>query len=865
VRLRLRDGEVDGAVVRRAAGTAALTPREQAVLEWLAARRDRAVTRDELLIEVFGMSPDARSRAVDVIARRLREKLEVDPERPEHVLTVFGTGYRFVESPAPALPPDPGFVGRKDEVERLATALSGPVTAVVVGPPGVGKTRLVARLVAGEPDAWWVDLTGARTEGWVWAALARRGCPEQPEPRPERVVGALAAAARPLVVFDNAEGAADAVAAVSSALRARLPESRVIVTTRRRLPGDVVVTLGPLRPDEGAALFRRLAGAARPAVHDDPAVVDLVAALEHLPLAIALAAGRAGALSPRAMTERVCERFRLLRGREGGLEAALRSSWELASPREREVLTACASFRGGFTPAAARAVAGGDDVDEVLERAVQGSLLERRGERFGGYAFVREFVEERLAEDPTRRDRVFAAHAAWFRSLAAGRGAGRGAARDLAPELDNLVAAARRATAAADRGAAVELTVVAASLLGRLGPVAVGLELVEAALALPDARPRDLVELLVLRCRFLTEDRAAAEACAEDAVARARALGEPRWTALALRALAIALRERAALSPALEAALEAEALARREHPAVLVDLLETVGSLLLLLGRTDEAWARWRELEALSRRLDDPVTRMNALGNLGRLERRAGATAAAAARFREVIALAAAEGAVRTEAVGRSSLGSLLLDEGELEGARDEYVAALALARRLGDGGLVATVGSNLALVARDAGDLVAAEARTRRSLEWYQQAGEERQVALAHGNLGEIALAAGRFEEAAQWLRLALEVLGAAGSPEVAAAAEYRSSLGVALLRAGGVDDAARELAAAVAEGRRARSPRALALALARRGLWERVTGRRDAAAASLAEARSLAPTTRATSDVGRAVAELAAALSRG
>jgi hypothetical protein len=166
VRLRLRDGEVDGAVVRRAAGTAALTPREQAVLEWLAARRDRAVTRDELLIEVFGMSPDARSRAVDVIARRLREKLEVDPERPEHVLTVFGTGYRFVESPAPALPPDPGFVGRKDEVERLATALSGPVTAVVVGPPGASARR-------GSSRGW---SPGSPTRGgWTSPGRGRRG------------------------------------------------------------------------------------------------------------------------------------------------------------------------------------------------------------------------------------------------------------------------------------------------------------------------------------------------------------------------------------------------------------------------------------------------------------------------------------------------------------------------------------------------------------------------------------------------------------------------------------------------------------------------------------------------------------------
>jgi DNA-binding response OmpR family regulator len=72
-----------------------LRPKEYRLLALLAVNPGRAFTRRQLLDRVWGPGPAADSRTVDVHIRWLRSKLEVDPERPTHVVTVRGTGYRL--------------------------------------------------------------------------------------------------------------------------------------------------------------------------------------------------------------------------------------------------------------------------------------------------------------------------------------------------------------------------------------------------------------------------------------------------------------------------------------------------------------------------------------------------------------------------------------------------------------------------------------------------------------------------------------------------------------------------------------------------------------------------------------------------
>ncbi len=76
-------------------GTVSLTTREMALLRALIEREGEAVTRGELLEEVWGLRPDTKTRVVDSFVVRLRRYVEKDPSRPRHIVSVRGHGYRF--------------------------------------------------------------------------------------------------------------------------------------------------------------------------------------------------------------------------------------------------------------------------------------------------------------------------------------------------------------------------------------------------------------------------------------------------------------------------------------------------------------------------------------------------------------------------------------------------------------------------------------------------------------------------------------------------------------------------------------------------------------------------------------------------
>ncbi|MBW2419363.1 MAG: response regulator transcription factor [Deltaproteobacteria bacterium] len=77
-------------------GVASLTTREMGLLRALVEREGEAVTRGDLLEDVWGLRPDTKTRVIDSFIVRLRRYVEVDPSRPRHIVSVRGHGYRFV-------------------------------------------------------------------------------------------------------------------------------------------------------------------------------------------------------------------------------------------------------------------------------------------------------------------------------------------------------------------------------------------------------------------------------------------------------------------------------------------------------------------------------------------------------------------------------------------------------------------------------------------------------------------------------------------------------------------------------------------------------------------------------------------------
>jgi two-component system alkaline phosphatase synthesis response regulator PhoP len=91
IRLDLQIGRVF-----RAGAKVDLSERELALLRYLIERRGTVVSRDELLLNVWGYSTAPTTRTVDVHIAMLRQKLERDPKNPELIVTVHSQGYRFI-------------------------------------------------------------------------------------------------------------------------------------------------------------------------------------------------------------------------------------------------------------------------------------------------------------------------------------------------------------------------------------------------------------------------------------------------------------------------------------------------------------------------------------------------------------------------------------------------------------------------------------------------------------------------------------------------------------------------------------------------------------------------------------------------
>jgi two-component system response regulator RegX3 len=85
---------------RRGDATLSFTRREVELLQYLQLNRDRPVSRDELLVKVWGYARnlDIETRTVDIHIAKLRRKTEIDPANPRYLVTVRGAGYRLVSN-----------------------------------------------------------------------------------------------------------------------------------------------------------------------------------------------------------------------------------------------------------------------------------------------------------------------------------------------------------------------------------------------------------------------------------------------------------------------------------------------------------------------------------------------------------------------------------------------------------------------------------------------------------------------------------------------------------------------------------------------------------------------------------------------
>ncbi|MFD3595617.1 ATP-binding protein [Nocardia sp. NPDC058640] len=457
----------------------------------------------ELLVEDLGVEPGPALRMLE------RRMLDHDPgllvESPR-VQSVSRPGQR-----PPRRRPLSRFLGRDHDMGVLSELLANERMVCVVGPAGVGKTRLAIEhcTAAGAPVDWWFVRLGDVNDGdAAVTAIATALSLVQYSGDPLPLVCRALTMQPGLLVLDNCEHLVEPVAHLVVRLLAACPELRILATSRQPLgvDGEHVLTLEPLpvvNGDDGAAvrlLFDRVR-AGRPGWHpsagDRAAAHDICAMLDGLPLAIELAAARERAFGLAGIAAHIRDRRDVLgstpRGslsRHATLQAALGWSIDNLGVTDRAVLVRLWPFEGGFTWQAAAATQPHDLGAGVL--ATLASLVDRSvvtidrtasGTRYRLLETIRGYCRD----VDTHPQATLAAHARWARTFVAeksvlltGHQAG-GAYRALAAELPNLRAGIGYDLA--HHPAAALRTVAALQFAWSvLGSVAVGRALIRAAL-----------------------------------------------------------------------------------------------------------------------------------------------------------------------------------------------------------------------------------------------------------------------------------------------------------------------------------------------------------------------------------------------
>lgn len=419
----------------------------------------------QILITEATHALTARSVPAGVTFREIGVHRLKDLDHPERLFQVAASGLDE-DFPAPrTLSARPGnlpeqlttFIGRRQEVEGVKNALSRTRLLTLTGPGGTGKTRLSLQ-VAGEVrddfenGAFFVALGPLSDPDLVPTTIAQAlGLREDPaRPVIETLVEDLRDKSM-LLLLDNFEQIIDGGRYVSEILAA-CSNVKALVTSREvlHLHGEHEYPVPPLAlPDpadlpplasltqyEAVALFIDRAVAVKPefAITNEnaPAVAELAARLDGLPLAIELAAAGIKLLNPAAILKRLENRLmgmgqgaRDLPARQQTLRGAIAWSYDLLEPQEQQFFAALSVFRGGATLEAIEAVAAqpsGIDAFDAVASLVNKSLLRQvdmdSGDpRFSMLETIREFAEEQLAQSPETAE-VHERHAAYFLEMA---------------------------------------------------------------------------------------------------------------------------------------------------------------------------------------------------------------------------------------------------------------------------------------------------------------------------------------------------------------------------------------------------------------------------------------------------------------
>jgi predicted ATPase/DNA-binding CsgD family transcriptional regulator len=708
-----------------------------------------------------------------------------------------------------ALPePLTSLIGRDSDTSELAALVDTHRLVTLIGPGGVGKTRLALRLATVRADrfpsgARLADLAPVVPE-LVGDTIARAlGVVPEPGWSLRDILREVAGALHCLLLVDNCEHVITQAADIVADLLAASSRMRVLATSREPLglSGEVVYQVQPLtvpipgasvRADTAAAydavrLFVDRAATAAPgfALTDTtaPALAELCQRLDGLPLAIELAASRVRSFEPAELVQHLDERFLLLSAgvrtappRHRTLRGMIDWSYNLLDDDERALFDRLGVFPADFDFEAARAVCKldscGAPVMTLLPRLVDKSLVSSATSRTRRYRLlesIRAYAEDRLsvsgAEPATR-----GLHASYYLALAE-QGAEQHQTSQqriwldrLSTEQPNLRAALAHSVTTGDIASAWRFVAALHQFWEITGQRREALEWIDRALAIGAPSPGAVAGLAAASEMVEPSDSRAAFELARHAE-RLAANDDDFTRATAARAVgmgAIWIQPELTL-PTLRAALAGFG---DDHPW---ESARTMENLAQATSELNEALQWGRASVALFHRVGDQLSAANTLFNMAQRSIYAGVADDEVHEWlTESQRLAEAAGSDQDQVHAKVGFGQLAWLRGEHEAAARLMAECLPTLRRLGDRRCTARAQYILGERAREQQHLDRADDLLRASVEAIMRAGQSVVLVQALESLAAVCAAQNHPREAAA-------ILGAAHGARNSASAHMR------------------------------------------------------------------------------------------
>ena len=714
-----------------------LSSRALDLLIRLVAHPNEPLGKRELLAEVW---PDQTvgEASLRFHMANLRKALGDGQGGARFITTLSGRGYCFVapvsRSAQPSatatgnLPTRPPLIGRDEDLAVVTELLARERLVTIVGPGGVGKTRLAMaagwRSVGAFPDgAWWIDLAPLSDPALVVSAVATaldlaRGAP--------RISAGLLVSAlrdrRLLLILDNCEYLVDATAELAEALVEGIPGLTLLATSQESLRLDVerVYRLDPLDlppPDAvdvagyGAVeLFTHRARAADRRFElneaNMTAVAQICRGLDGMPLSLEMAAARVPSLGIEGLRASLEARLQVLSaglrtsdGRHQTLRSMAEWSVGLLDDAEAPVFRRLGIFSGGFSLEAAMAVAAEGEINrwavaDALARLVDKSVVTlERGDpaRYRLLETLRLYARE-LLQAEGEWDRLAERHARHFcQVFAPALKAWQATPVPMwqpiyMPELDNLRSALDWATADPERSdLAVELAASTGFIWTEWGLFDDGRRFLARAGAALDDRPPSASVAAILRdtgylLRVFEEYDESRRQYARAAAVSSQA-GDDLGLALANLGLASVGMEAAEQYVEMATLLRGvrETLLTSGYTRSLAGAMSSLGLLATYQQKFEEAVDDHTLAMGLARQLKDKLREQLAMGNLALAEFSRGDTERAIEIGREAIRLSRPLPDRRKLALALENLAMYLLAADRLAEARAVAVEGLSL------------------------------------------------------------------------------------------------------------------------------------------------------------------------------------------